>query len=267
MREFRPKPLEGRLVDALKAQLSLSDETIGRLLSYGAVTLRFRGKGAWQRVRDGGVKLSPSDQILVSYEPKVLALPAYVAEAPLWESKHYGVWYKPAGVMSQGTAAGDHCSLLYAVEQLGKEPFLVHRLDRETEGIMLVAYDSRGAAALSLLFQQQKVHKTYLAIACGKLASSGLIDQPLDGKPAQTRYEVLKELPEQRLLVKLEPLTGRLHQIRRHLAHVHAGVWGDPKYGKGNKNREGLKLAAVALKFQDPFTLEERSFEGKASFV
>ncbi len=273
MREYHIPPgafPEGtRLGDALTARLKLPLETIEAMLAFGAVVVRFRGKGPWERVRDGRLKLNPADQVQAVHDPGVLALPAFISRAPLEENRHYGVWWKPAGIMSQGTASGDHRSMLYAVERTGRKAFPVHRLDRETEGLMLVAYTTAAAAKLSEMFQKQAVHKTYMAVVCGlpTQATTGLFQDALDGKPAQTRYRVVRALEEGRLLVELEPLTGRLHQIRRHLALHGAGVWGDPKYGKNNKNREGMKLAATGLCFQDPWESVEKTFRAPASFA
>jgi tRNA pseudouridine32 synthase/23S rRNA pseudouridine746 synthase len=261
-----------RLGEALTRVTKLPGDTIAQLLSYGAVQMRFRGKGAWERVRDARFKLHETDQIKVSHDGRVLDLPAFREAQSVAQFKSYGVWIKPAGIMAQGTDAGDHCSLLYAIERTGKQAYPVHRLDRETEGLMVVAYSSDAAAKLSRLFQEHKIKKTYLAIVAGDtsylgVGTDGSFTDPLDGKAAETKYHVVKELEEGRLLMELSPLTGRLHQIRRHLELVDCGVWGDPKYGKRNKNREGMKLAATHLSFIDPWTREEVSFRYEASFL
>jgi len=269
MKEWLFKVKEARLIDALTGQLKLPRETLERLCAMGAVQVRPQGKGAWKRVRDPQFTLKGGDELQVAYEPRVLELPAFETTGPIWECPHYGVFFKPAGIMSQGTAAGDHRSILYAVEKLGHEAYPVHRLDRETEGPMLVAYSSEGAARLSELFQQQAVKKTYQAIIVNAVRLSsqqGSFKQDLDGKKAQTDYLILENLPDGRALVELTPLTGRLHQLRRHLAMAGSGIWGDPKYGKDNKNRDGLKLAAIALEFRDPWTKENRRFHVEASF-
>lgn len=268
MREWRFTGSDETLSDALVKRTKLSPEIVSKLLAFGGVVRRAQGKGSWLRIRSGEIKLHPLDQLLVSFEPKVLTMKPFVAQDPLFESKNYGVWFKPAGVMSQGTAAGDQCSMMYAVENKGHTPFLVHRLDRETEGPMIVAYNGPAAGKLSELFQQHKIHKTYHAIVvhADSLQDDGKFEQPLDDKPSETHYQVLKRLPENRALVELKPITGRLHQIRRHLALNGSGVWGDPKYGKDNKNREGMKLAAIGLDFFDPWDKAARSIKVLASF-
>lgn len=272
MKEYRlrgPTDSELRLAPWLVERTRIIPDDVQRMLDCGAVVVRFRGKGPWVRVRDGRLKLHGDDQIHATYEPSVLALPPVVAPAPLWVGPHYGVWVKPSGVMSQGTAAGDHCSLLRAVEKTGKKVFLVHRLDRETEGLILIAFTPKAAAQLSDMFQKQEIHKTYLAQAVrGDVLSryNGLIDAALDGKKAETAFIILGPAGEGKVLVELRPLTGRLHQLRRHLALVGSGIWGDPKYGTGNKNRDGLRLAAVGLSFQDPFDGREKKFSYEPAF-
>lgn len=268
---FKSQTAGERLGEALARVSRLPQETVSSLLACGAVQLRFRGKGAWTRVRDERVKLHPQDDVKASHDGRVLALPAFTEVICVAQNKHYGVYVKPAGVMAQGTDAGDHCSLLYAIERSGKEAFPVHRLDRETEGLMVIAYHSKAAGLLSQLFQEHRVQKTYLAIVAGEtsylgVGTEGEFNDPLDGKPAKTCYKVLRELEGGRILVELRPVTGRLHQIRRHLETVDCGVWGDPKYGKRNKNREGMKLAAIQLTFQDPWIHEPITVKYQASF-
>ena len=269
MKEWRFTGSEELLSQALLRRTKLPELTVAKLIEYGAVVWRSQGKGSWLRVRDGKLQLKPLDQLQIAYEPRVLSMAPFNASEPLWESKQYGIWHKPAGVMSQGTAAGDQCSMLYGVEKKGRTPFLVHRLDRETEGPMIIAYNGKAAGKLSELFQQQQVHKTYHAIVshADLLSDEGKFTDTLDSKTAETKYKVLSRLAENRALVELKPITGRLHQIRRHLALNGSGVLGDPKYGKDNKNRDGMKLAAVGLEFIDPWERDTRSIKSLASFA
>ena len=270
MKEWKFKGYESTLLEALVDRTKLSREILIKLLEYGAVVRRTQGKGSWHRVRISSQKLNLQDEIQVFFEPKVINIPAFESAPPLWECEHYGVWFKPAGIMSQGTAAGDHCSLMYAVEKKGHTPYLVHRLDRETEGIMLVAYTGKAAGLLSDMFQKHEIKKTYHAIVTNRhvfSGTTGIFSDSLDGKKSETAFRIVKDLPEDRVLLELRPLTGRLHQIRRHLALNGSGVWGDPKYGKDNKNREGMKLAATGLDFLDPWKHCQRSFNKLASFA
>ena len=119
---------------------------------------------------------------------------------------------------------------------------------------MVIAYNSQAAAMLSNLFVENKVKKVYEAIIVGDLERGGkeTITAPLDGKEAITHFEVLDNNPKISL-IKVEIETGRLHQIRRHLDHIGHPIMGDPKYGRGNKNRQGLQLLAHSMSFLDPW--------------
>lgn len=240
----------------------LTPSQIGDAATKGAVWIQRKGKGKILRIRSLKEAVIPEDIIQINFDPKVLSLPALTNIMPLFENSHYGVWLKPAGAVPQGSQAGDHASMLRAVELIkGKEPFLVHRLDRETEGVMLVAYHSKAAALLSDLFLKNKIVKTYQAIVLGELptGSKQTIQASLDDKEAITRIESV-DMKNGRSLLKIHIDTGRLHQIRRHLDFIGHPVMGDPKYGKGNKNREGLKLVAFEMEFIDPWNEKKMKF-------
>lgn len=189
--------------------------------------------------------------------------------------KNYSVWFKPSGLMTQGTLYGDHCSILRQAEIhfASKNPlFPVNRLDRETSGILMIAHSKNSAAKLSALFQNRQVQKKYLAVVKG--APEGMdelheISLPLDGKEAITKYETLiynEKKNETTLNVWIE--TGRKHQIRRHFEMIGHPLIGDPLYGEGNKNKKGgLKLLARQLSFKCPFSNKIKSFEVSSSLL
>jgi tRNA pseudouridine32 synthase/23S rRNA pseudouridine746 synthase len=260
-RKFSTGPLA--LSEVLAKAIKLSPEMISELLLKGGVWIQRRGKGKILRIRSGEEKVHPDDLLQVFHDPRVLKLPALMSAEVIYEDANYGVWVKEAGVVPQGTQSGDHASLLRYVElQKGKEVFLVHRLDRETKGLMIVAYHSKAAATLSDLFQKNHIKKTYEAIVLGELpvGKKETIRASLDDKEAVTHYEVLQSKNDRSLLrVTIE--TGRLHQIRRHLDFIGHPVMGDPKYGRGNKNKEGLKLLAQGLAFADPWKKKEQVFQ------
>lgn len=247
-------PQGATLGEALKKLSSLPEQTLAEAARKGAVWLQ-KGKGKTLRARELSQKLSPQDTVTLFYDPRVLALPEPSGASCLFENNLYSVWFKPAGVVAQGTQTGDHASLLRVAElHRKKEVFLVHRLDRETAGLMLVAHTSEAASRLSELFQKNKIRKDYEAIVLGGIppGNKATINASLDDKEAITHYEVIAST-ESRALLSLTIETGRLHQIRRHLDHIGHPVMGDPKYGKGNKNREGLLLLARRLSFTDPW--------------
>ncbi len=245
-----------KLGEVLQKSTSLSLEVLSDAAAKGAVWFQKAGKGKILRQRSTDVLVAPEDKVTLYYDPRVLSFPELTEAKCLYETPHYGIWLKQAGVLPQGTQVSDHTSLLRFVEiEKKKEAYLVHRLDRETEGLMIIGYSSEGAGKLSDLFQRNKITKTYQAIVKGEMERGHrqTITDSLDGKEAITHFEVLANGKGcSLLLIKID--TGRLHQIRRHLDIIGYPVMGDPKYGKGNKNREGLKLLAKSLNFIDPWT-------------
>lgn len=263
MRTFKLITKEsGPLAALLSASTKLSPEIISEAARKGAVWLQRGGRGKILKERNSAYFLKTGDIVTLYYDQRVLSLPELASAECLEESTHYGIWIKKAGVVTQGTQAGDHTSLLRYVERMKKkETYLIHRLDRETEGLTIIGYTSEGAAMLSKLFQENKVKKIYEAVVLGSLTpgKKQTIDASLDDKEAVTHFEVLDSSEEVSLL-RIEIETGRLHQIRRHLDHIGYPVMGDPKYGRGNKNRHGLKLLASELSFVDPWDKKLKSW-------
>lgn len=151
-------------------------------------------------------------------------------------------------------------------------PGIVHRLDRDTSGLLIIAKNSESAAHLQRQFAERIAKKTYIAITDGKpKLNAAKIDLPIgrnpsapstfridpNGKPAQTTYHVLAENDTQSL-VKLKPTTGRTHQLRVHLAHLNAPILGDRVYGKSSDCR--MMLHAQKLEITLP-SGERKVFE------
>lgn len=151
-------------------------------------------------------------------------------------------------------------------------PGIVHRLDRDTSGLLIIAKNPESAAHLQRQFAERTAKKTYIAITDGKpKLNAAKIDLPIgrnpsapstfridpNGKPAQTTYHVLAENDAQSL-VELKPTTGRTHQLRVHLAHLNAPILGDRVYGKSSDCR--MMLHAQKLEITLP-SGERRTFE------
>jgi tRNA pseudouridine32 synthase/23S rRNA pseudouridine746 synthase len=257
-----------KVTDFLADASGLSRQRIKDAMAKGAVWLR-RGRGR-KRLRKATEVLKSGDRIELYYDAELLAR---TAPAPicLHDADAYSVWFKPAGVLSQGNDFGDHLSLLRLAEQVlepRRTAFAVHRLDRETAGLMLIAHKAGLAAQLSALFRERKVEKRYRAWVLGELPHSGRIDARLDGKPALTRYQRLSwDADRRQSLAEIDIDTGRTHQIRRHLSGIGHPVIGDPRYGEGNKNTQGLQLFAVALAFECPLQRRRVSFELSDAFL
>ena len=177
---------------------------------------------------------------------------------------------KPSGLLSQpglGDAQSD--SLITRVQAVRPELRLVHRLDRDTSGLLLLARDPESLKVLGGLFAERKVHKLYAADVCGHpTAHSGAVRLPLarlsaqpprygphrDGRSCLTLWRCA-QLGSARSRLWLAPRTGRSHQLRAHLAAIGLPVIGDPIYaasGPGSPT-ERLHLHALGLSFSDPF--------------
>ena len=191
---------------------------------------------------------------------------------------------KPAGLMVHGgaLARGEEDFLADRLRaQFGRPVFLVHRLDRATSGVLLVARSSEAAAELGRQAMAREMQKTYLAVVRGWPAEQGEIDYPLTGaglrgeaKPALTHWRRLAtvEVPiaqgryerQRYALLEVTPETGRYRQIRRHFHHASHHLIGDTSHGRGDHNRlirqhfgvHRLMLHALRLEVVHPDTRE-----------
>ena len=180
----------------------------------------------------------------------------------LYEDDKLLVLNKPAGLPVQGGAdvAVSLDSLL--AEHYTPRPLLVHRLDRDTSGVIVTAKTKETAAVCSALFDYRRgwnsasnagIKKTYLAVCAGILNETGTIDETLEIKgqklPASTKFRCLasvKELDAAGLsLAEIQPATGRMHQIRRHLAQAGHPILGDDKYGDFSLNKKLKKTLGL----------------------
>jgi 23S rRNA pseudouridine1911/1915/1917 synthase len=179
----------------------------------------------------------------------------------LCEERHFLAVDKPAGATTQPSAGRVGESLVDAVSvRLGRPAGLVHRLDRDTSGVVLFGKDGPGTSALAALFRRGEVQKRYLAVTGPGLPAGGEIDLPLSkdpkrlgrfrasraahGVPAVTGYARLHDGAY--CLVRLEPRTGRTHQLRAHLSALGAPIAGDTLYG-GAAELDGQAVARCLL--------------------
>lgn len=188
----------------------------------------------------------------------------------LFRDEHLVVADKPAGLaVHRGWARERDVAMTRVRDAIGAHVFPVHRLDRGTSGVLVFALSADVAGGFAQLFHTEAVEKTYLALVRSLPPERGLIDHPLP--PGEDRHEA--RVPAQTAFVRLEtfqryslvearPLTGRLHQIRRHLKHIGCPIIGDVRYGKGIHNRffreqfalHRMFLHALRIRFPHPVT-------------
>jgi tRNA pseudouridine32 synthase/23S rRNA pseudouridine746 synthase len=232
----------------------------------GAVWLTIGKKT--QRIRRAKRSLKPGQVLHLYYDKTVLeqipAEPMLVADFG-----RYSIWNKPYGLLSQGSKWGDHCTVTRWAEQHLKPErtaFVVHRLDRAANGLIIVAHEKQAAARLSALFQSRAIDKRYRIWVEGEFPAEAAqspvrVEQELDGRHAVSHFTRLNFDPDkQRSLLDVKIETGRKHQIRRHSAGLGFPVVGDRLYG-ATQLTENLQLTAYYLAFDCPFSGEKRRFD------
>lgn len=219
-------------------------------------------------VTDPSIKLGEDDEVKIKLPKKqdfsTQTLPV------IYEDNDVIVIDKPSGVLTHAKGA---VSSEFSVAEFVKpkttyktdtnRPGIIHRLDRDTSGVIICAKNDEAAKMLQRQFSNRKVKKQYIAIIEGALKEDeAIIDLPIarnpkapstfrvdaNGKPAQTKYKVLAA-DNKYSLVRLQPHTGRTHQLRVHMAHLGHPIVGDRVYGK---DKERLMLHAKSLEVTLP---------------
>jgi 23S rRNA pseudouridine1911/1915/1917 synthase len=249
-----------------------------RIFENGPVQVDGRPRPKSHRL-DGGEELEFE---LPEEEPTTLTAEQRDFPTP-YADEHLLVVDKPAGVVVHPAPGHARGTLVHGLLEAGAEggdeerPGIVHRLDRDTSGLLVVARSDEAHARLQELIREREVTREYLALVVGRPRSrSGTIDAPIgrdrhdrlrhsldtdSPREAVTHFEVVELLPRHALLrVRLE--TGRTHQIRVHLAAIELPVAGDPLYGRPNElGLERQFLHATRLAFVHPFTGEQVDVE------
>lgn len=183
----------------------------------------------------------------------------------LFEDDYLALVHKPAGILVSGNRFKTIANALPQNIKMSPlkdatKPQPVHRLDYATTGMLLVGKTSSSIRKLNKLFEAKAITKIYFAITIGHMKSHGEITTTIDGKVSTSTYTLLNAVTSKRFgtlnLVKLEPKTGRRHQLRKHLASIGNPILGDAEYGKEALvlKGKGLYLHAYSLKFQHPYT-------------
>jgi len=183
----------------------------------------------------------------------------------LFEDEHLAIIHKPAGVLVSGNnfkTIANALSQNIGISSLpdAVKPQAVHRLDFATTGLLLIGKTRSSIRALNKMFENKEVQKIYYAVTIGNIESEGIIDRLIDGKESKSIYTLCESVSSEKYgklnLVKLAPLTGRRHQLRKHLSNIGSPILGDKDYGIGDLilKGKGMYLHAYSLMFVHPFT-------------
>lgn len=213
----------------------------------------------------------------------------------IYEDKNFLALNKPAGVLVHRTAANNQEETLVdwilkrypSIARIGDNtelrPGIVHRLDRDTSGVMLIPKTQDYFEYLKKLFQEHKVKKTYLALVYGEVKGGALINKPISlkagttkrtvhggkmTKEAITEYRPLKHLEYEGMrftLLEVSPKTGRTHQIRVHLASIGHPIVGDTLYSSSSYRK--LNPFHLERQFLHAFSLELPTEKGRVLYI
>lgn len=266
----------------LSTGLELSRARLQELISEGAVKLNDAPTKASQRLRGGErilLELPPPRELAVTAEAIPLDV-VYEDSDLLVINKPQGMVTHPAPGAWEGTLVNAllaHCQDLSGIGGVVR-PGIVHRLDKDTSGLLVVAKNDLAHQSLSAQIGAKTATRQYLAIVHGVMGTAGgSVEAPLgrhpvertkmavvpEGRHALTHWRVLESFKDASLL-ELTLATGRTHQIRVHMAHLHHPIVGDPVYGPKATfpvKLKGQALHAFRLSFDHPRTQERLVFE------
>ena len=269
-----------RIDKYLASKTDYSRETITKMLAEEYILVNGKSIKASYRVKVGDVILIKDGFV------KEMSLKATKMEIDIvYEDEYLMVINKDSGVVVHPGAGNSNDTLvnglLYYNKTLSKgeefRPGIVHRLDKDTSGLMIIAKDDKAHELLADDFKNKRIHREYIALLDGVFPQKkAIIDAPIgrskqyfdkmevckDGKKAITNLEVIKKYKDY-TLVKLVLETGRTHQIRVHLAYIGYPVHNDPVYSNKVCTDFGQFLHSAYLKFKHPITGEVLEFNSK----
>ena len=216
-----------------------------------------------EKILQKKITFSPSNEIIKANEDLIID-----------NNDDFVVLNKSAGISVQGgTKSKKNLIDIFTKSEIfhGTKPYSVHRLDKDTSGVFIIAKNRETAQLLTSLFRLRKVHKTYLAICHGELDkisgewSDDLTKYDNDKKiieKAKTIYKVIDKNSNSSL-VEMKPITGRKHQLRKQLFNIGHSIYGDQKYST-SKSLKGINKNLMLHSYQIKFILKDKKYTYKA---
>jgi len=252
-------------VNLLGEKTKLSKQRIKLAMKNGAVWIE-RGTQKTQRIRRAKQIIKQGEILHIYYDEKLITTPPVASEL-MYDRSAYSIWYKPKGVLSQGSKWGDHHTINRWAEQHlqpQRPAFIVHRLDKAARGLMILAHKKQTAAQFSALFEKRQIEKHYQVIVHGRFPTEiQTITADIDECSAVSHAKLLNyDQKKNRSLIDVNIESGRKHQIRKHLVGIGFPVVGDRLYGKetDKDSNDDLQLASYSLSFICPITQEEKYY-------
>lgn len=278
MQEFICEKNNERIDKYLSEVLEISRSTVAKMLEIECILVNDKPVKASYKIKE-------NDKITIvkEYVEDILLTPEKMPLDIIYESENVIVVNKPSGlVVHPGSGNKEHTlvnGLLYHTNlSEGEEnrPGIVHRIDKDTSGLMLVAKNNEAHQVLADDFKNKRVERKYIALVKGILKSNNIvIDAPIgrdeknrkkmcvtdkNSKHAVTRVKVLKRY-DKYTLIECVLETGRTHQIRVHMAYIGYPLFNDPVYGKEEIKGFGQFLHSHEITFEEPITKEKLHFE------
>ena len=271
------KEIQERLDSFLSKELDISRSKIQKLIKEKKVTVNNKYESSSYQVKKGDeIEVLDDLDYEINVEPEDIPLDIiYEDDDLLVINKESGMVVHPAPGHYTGTLVN---ALLYKYNDLAGDKFrpgIVHRLDKDTSGLMLVAKNEYTLEKLSEMIGNKEVERRYIALVNGIIKhNTGTIDAPIgrdlnnrqkmavtdkNSKEAITHFKVLEHL-NNHTLIECILETGRTHQIRVHMAYIGFPITNDPLYGKGKSDEFGQMLHSKYIKFTHPRTKKELEF-------
>lgn len=238
-----------------------SKASVKKALSRGDIKLNGEAPGYFTEINEG-------DNIRITREQRRAPKPAVDSgDIPIvFQDEHMVVVDKPGGIAVNGNR---HKTVENVIQHVvgpssvsDALPYArpVHRLDVPTAGLVILARSRAFQIGIGQALEDKKITKKYIAVVHGHLTGEGEINKPLEGKPCTSKFRVIRSVPSVNFgrltMIELEPVTGRTHQLRKHMQMIGHPIAGDKMYNRKEYvlQNKGMLLASVYLSFQHPVT-------------